>query len=40
MEEKAGEGVVGVALCFFSGGELLESVKEEEEEAAARRFVG
>ena len=32
-EEGAEEGSAGVALCFFSGGELLESVVEEEEGA-------
>ena len=33
-EEKAEGGSAGTALCFFSGGELPESVEEEEEEAA------
>ena len=39
-EEEGEKGTAGVALCFFSGGELPESVEEEEEGAAARRFVG
>ena len=38
-EERAEEGAAGVALCFFSGGELPVSVEEGEEKAATRRFV-